>query len=137
MLISPYLSFDGRCEEAFKFYQSIIGGEIVAMMKARGSPMEAHCKPDQLDNIMHARLKVGDQYLMASDTPPEHQKKTQGMTVTLEPATLSEAERIFKGLSAGGTVEMAPQPTFWSSGFGMFTDKYGTPWMINCAQPPA
>ena len=136
MLMSPYLMFQGRCEEAFKFYQSVLGGEIIAMMTAKGSPMEAHCPPDQLDNIMHARLKFGDAILMGSDTPAEHFKPMAGCSVTLEPATAEEAERLFKGLSQGGTVEMDLQPTFWSVRFGVFKDRFGIAWMINCAQMP-
>ena len=136
MFLSPYLMFKGNCQEAFKFYHSVLGGDILAMMTAKGSPMEAHCPPDQLNNIMHARLKFGDSILMGSDTPAEHFKPMAGFTVTLETETAEESERLFKALSQGGTVQMELQPTFWSVRFGTFTDRFGTPWMINCAQMP-
>lgn len=137
MLMGPYLTFKGQCEEAFNFYKSVLGGEIVALLKARGSPMEAHCQPDQLDNVMHMRMKVGDAVLMGSDAMDGHYKQMEGFTVTLEPKTLDEAKRIYDVLSKGGKIEMELQPTFWSVGFGMFRDRFGTPWMISCEQAPA
>jgi PhnB protein len=138
MNMCPYLMFrDQQCEVAFEFYQRVLGGEIVAMMKARGSPMEQHCPPDQLDNVMHARLKIGSQLLMGADAPVERYKPIEGFTVTLEPKTAAESERIYKQLSEGGTIEMELQPTFWTTRFGMFRDRYGTPWMISCEEQPA
>jgi PhnB protein len=138
MELNPYLTFDGRCEEAFRFYAGCLGGEIVAMLTHEGSPMASRMAPDWLGKIMHARLKIGDKLLMGSDAPPEHFSKTAGMSVTITVGDPAEAERIFTGLSEGGTVRMPLQQTFWAARFGMLTDRFGIPWMINAeAAPPS
>ncbi len=74
---------------------------------------------------------------MASDAPPQYHKTPQGFSVSLHVKTEDEAERIFKALAEGGTVTMPLEKTFWAARFGMLTDRYGTPWMINCDQMPA
>jgi PhnB protein len=81
---------------------------------------------------MHARLVVGDQVLMGSDAPPDHFEKTQGMSVALQVNDPIEAERIFAALADNGTVRMPIQPMFWAIRFGMLTDRFGIPWMVNC-----
>ena len=70
---------------------------------------------------------------MGSDVPPEHYSAPQGFGVTVAVPTTAEAERIFKALAEGGRVTMPFEATFWSPGFGMVTDRFGTPWMVNCA----
>jgi PhnB protein len=137
MQINPYLSFDGQCEAAFKFYAKVLRGEIVAMLSHAGTPAEAHVAPEWRDKIMHARLQVGDAVLMGSDNPPEHFQKMQGCSVSLQVEKPAEAERVFKELSEKGTVALPIQETFWAQRFGMLVDRYGVPWMINCEKPEA
>jgi PhnB protein len=136
MLITPYLFFDGDCEEAFAHYAEVLGGEIVAMLPHTGTPAEAEVPPAWRSKIIHACLRVGDQMLMASDAPPGRQQTPQGMSVSLHIDEVAEAERVFAALSEGGTVTMPLAETFWARRFGMFTDRYGTPWMINCSRDP-
>jgi PhnB protein len=81
---------------------------------------------------MHARLVFGDNVLMASDAPPGRFRKTQGMEVALNMKEPAEAERIFNALAEGGSIMMPLGETFWAVKFGMLTDRFGTPWMINC-----
>jgi PhnB protein len=135
MQLNPYLSFDGQCEAAFKFYQRCLGGEIVAMMKYAGSPMAEQTPPEWQNKIMHARLVVDDRVLMGSDAPPDRYEGTKGFSVTIGVDDPTQAERIFSALSANGTVQMPLQQTFWAVRFGMFVDQFGIPWMINCEQP--
>ncbi|HEV8679225.1 MAG TPA: VOC family protein [Stellaceae bacterium] len=133
MQVNPYLMFDGQCEAAFKFYAEVLGGKIEAMMTHEGSPMEAQVSPEWHKKIMHARLSIGDEVLMASDAPPDHYEPMKGFSVTLSIDSPAEAERVFRALSAGAkAVTMPIQETFWAQRFGMLTDKFGTPWMINC-----
>lgn len=131
MKVLPYLFFNGNCEEALKFYEKALGGKITAMMSHEGTPAEAHVPADWKKKIMHAALTVGDQMILASDSPPEHYKKPEGMSVTLNADNGAEAERLFKALSDGATITMPIAETFWAERFGMLTDKFGTPWMIN------
>ncbi|SEK68028.1 VOC family protein [Nitrosovibrio tenuis] len=132
MQLNPYLSFNGQCEAAFKFYEQCLGGKIVAMLTYGSSPMADQTPPEWRDKIMHARLMVEDEILMGSDSPPEHYEQTNGMSVSLGIDNPEDAERIFHALAENGTVRMPIQTTFWATRFGMLVDQFGTPWMINC-----
>jgi PhnB protein len=132
MQVNTYLTFDGNCEAAFKFYEKVLGGNIVAMFPHKGTPAEGHVPPEWQDKIMHARMTVGDTVLMASDAPPNFQQPMQGFSVSIQIETPAEAERVFHALAEGGAVRMPIQETFWAQRFGMLVDKFGTPWMINC-----
>jgi PhnB protein len=135
MQLNPYLNFKGQCEEAFKFYEQVLGGKIEAMMRFAESPMADHVPAEQRNAIIHARLSVGDQLLMGSDAPPEHFSEPHGFAVSLSIDQPAEAERVFHALADGGSVEMPIQETFWAQRFGMLRDRFGTPWMINCERP--
>ena len=132
MHICPYLSFDGRCEEAFKFYEKLFGGSIKGMMTYEGSPMEEHTPQEWRKKIMHSSLDIGGQVLMGADAPPNYYKRPQGLSVSLSPKKVADAERIFAGLAENGEIGMPLQQTFWAARFGMVTDRFGIPWMINC-----
>jgi len=132
MQIQPYLFFKGDCEEAFKFYERVLKGKIEAMLPYAGSPAEQQGSTDCQVNILHARLNVGQAILLASDAPPERYSPPSGFSVNLQIDDVPEAERVFNELSAGGTITMPFQKTFWATRFGMFTDRFGIPWMINC-----
>jgi len=132
MQINPYLSFNGQCDAAFKFYEKVLGGKILMRMTYGESPMAAQTPPDSKDKIMHVRLAVGDMLLMGADAPPQFYQPMQGMVVTLGIDTPAESERVFKALSENGTVRMPIQETFWAQRFGMLIDQFGTPWMVNC-----
>jgi PhnB protein len=135
MQLSPYLTFNGQCEAAFKFYERCLDGKIVAMMKYAGSPWEEQTPPEWRNKVTHARLMVGDDVLMGSDVPPERYEETKGFSVTLGIDDPADAERIFHALAQNGTVQMPIQQTFWAARFGMLVDQFGTPWMINCEKP--
>jgi PhnB protein len=133
MQLNPYLNFNGQCAEAFRFYEQVLGGKIEAMFTHGESPIAGEVPPHWHDMILHARLVVGDQALMGSDSPPEHYAKPQGLYVSLNVDEPADAERIFHALAKGGTVTMQFEKTFWAAGgFGMLTDRFGTPWMVNC-----
>jgi PhnB protein len=134
MKLNVYLAFDGRCKEAFEFYQTVLGGNIEAMIPHAGTPAEGSVPPEWLDKIMHARLSIGDNLLMGSDAPPNHHKKPQAFSVNIGIDDQNEAERIFHALAENGSVMMPIAPTFWATRFGMCTDRFGIPWMINCPQ---
>jgi PhnB protein len=130
--VNPYLFFDGQCEEAFKFYEKLLGGKIEAMMTHEGTPAADHVPAEWRGKIIHARLELGDQVLMGSDAPPEHQRKPQGFSVNISVNDPAEAERIFRALEENGKVTMPFGQTFWAVRFGMLVDRYGIPWMVNC-----
>jgi PhnB protein len=135
MQFTPYLNFNGNCKEAFEFYARVLGGKIETMMTHGDSPIANEVPPAWHDRVLHASLLVGDEYLLASDSPPEHYEKPAGLYVSVHLTDAAEADRIFYAFAEGGTVTMPIEKTFWAERFGMVVDRYGTPWMINCELP--
>jgi PhnB protein len=133
MQIHPYLTFNGNCAEAFKLYERVLEGQIVSMMTHGDSPIAGQVPPGWHDRILHVHLAVGDAVLLGSDAPPEHYAKPQGLQVSVQVKDPAKAERIFKALSDKGTVTMPFEKTFWAERFGMLVDRFGIPWMVNCA----
>jgi PhnB protein len=135
-MFNAYLNFNGNCGEAFKFYERCFGGKIDFMQTFGESPMKDSVRPDEYRLVMHVTLKVDGDTLMGSDAPPDRYEAPQGIHVSITPATYTDGERIFRELSAGGSVAMPFQKTFWSAGFGMTVDRFGIPWMVNCQEAP-
>ena len=132
MQLSPYLLFNGDCAEAFKFYEETLGGKIEHFNTFGGSPAAEHAPPEWADKVLHATILINDQRLMASDAPPGQYSKPQGISVAIGLKDAAKGEQIFNALAQGGTVTMPFQKTFWANGFGMCTDRFGIPWMVNC-----
>jgi PhnB protein len=137
MQVNPYLTFNGNCEQAFKFYAQCLGGKITAMMPHAGTPAEGHVPANWLNKIIHARLELAGMTLMGSDAPPDRYKAPGGFSVTIGVDQPAEAERIFKALGDKGTIHMAMEKTFFAERFGMLTDSFGTPWMVICENAAA
>ncbi len=136
MKINPYLLFDGQCEQAFKFYEDVLGGKIEAMIRFDEMQESGDYPPESAKKIMHVSLRFGDNVLMGSDDPSPAFQKAQGMSVALHTDTPAEAESIFAALSKDATTVIMPiGETSWAQRFGMFVDRFGTPWMINCSKP--
>jgi len=135
MKINTYLTFNGQCETAFKFYEKCLGGNVTLSMTYGDSPMAEKVPSDWKKKILHSTFTLKDQVLAGADAFPGHYEKPQGFSVTLDVTSAIEADRIFKTLSEKGTVQMECQETFWALRFGMFVDQFGTPWMINCGKP--
>ncbi|HTD30425.1 MAG TPA: VOC family protein [Steroidobacteraceae bacterium] len=135
MQASPHLHFKGNCREAFNFYAETFGGRIAFAMTYGESPAAAQTPPEVRDQIIHARLEFGNHAVMGCDAPGERYQKPQGFNVLATVPELPEAERVFTALARDGTVVMPFGPTFWAHGFGMCTDRFGVPWMVNCEKP--
>jgi PhnB protein len=132
MQLNPYLLFNGDCTEAFKFYEQTLGGKIEAIMNFAGSPAAEHAPPEWGDKVLHASMAIGDQRVMGSDAPSGRYQRPQGLSVSISLNDRTKAEQIFNALAENGTTTMPFEKTFWSSGFGMCTDRFGIPWMVNC-----
>lgn len=133
MKLNPYLLFNGQCEEAFKFYARVLGGKIEAIMTHGQTPAAKHAPPEWQNKVLHAALRVKGELLMGSDPAPGYYEQPRGFNVALDIDNREEAERVFRELSQGGQVKMPFQQTFWADGFGMFVDRFGIPWLVNCA----
>lgn len=132
MKMHAYLMFDGQCEAAFKRYAEIFGGNL-EMMRYADSPEDMEVPAEYQQRVMHVCLTVGDQLLMASDNLPQYPYEgIKGCSVSLQVDNVPEAERLYEALSAGGSVQMELQATFWATRFAMLTDRFGVSWMINC-----
>jgi PhnB protein len=134
MNLTPYLFFKGTCEEALNFYEHCGLGKIETVNRYDKAPAEIGMSPKMGAKIMHARFKGPGVYFMASDTP-RGEGGFAGFSLSLSPPTIDEAERLYTALSEGGVATMPLKKQFWGATFGMLTDKFGVPWMINCEAP--
>ena len=129
--LNAYLSFDGTCAAAMRFYERTLGGKLEALIANGETPVATEMPPGSADRIMHARLVIDGQVLMAGDAmvgqPFEGMK---GVSMTLSYPTAAEATRIFDALVEGGTVTVPMQQSFWAERFGMLVDRYGTAWIV-------
>ena len=130
--LNAYISFDGNCAEAMRFYETTLGGRIEAMMTVAQSPMADQMPPGSDDRIMHAQLALDNGVLMAGDAMGgcPYQGMT-GFSLTLTYPDASQARDVFARLSEGGKVTMPVESTFWADAFGMLVDRFGTPWIVN------
>ena len=135
MQLDPYLHFNGNCEEAFKFYEKALGGKIVAKHTYGEAPPQAQSSPDFRNKIMHIHMDLNGRVLMGSDVPADRFQSPQGFSLSISVKDPAEADRLFNALEKNGKVIMPIQQTFWSPRFGMLTDQFGIPWMVNCEQP--
>jgi PhnB protein len=134
MRLNPYLSFDGRCREAFEFYQKALGGKIPFVQTYGDSVMAESVPPEERHRIMHATLHIGDQVLQGADAPGEF-TKPGGFCVAIHFDDVAEGKRAFDALASDGTVRLPFQSTFWAKGFGMLIDQFDIPWIVNAGEP--
>ncbi len=130
----PYLFFGGNCREAFTRYHQILGGRL-DLVTGADMPAEDDVPAAMADVIMHAALVFDGGLLMASDDPTGPVGERSGFRVNVEMDSAAEAERVFRELSDGGTVQMPMEATSWSPAFGMCADRFGVPWMASAAAP--
>ena len=135
MAFLPYIHFNGTCAEAMTFYCSLFHGTDLQMMKYSDMPVEEGGAPS--DRILHSQFTAAGEVLMASDTPPGmDDSPQQGVSIMIEPATLTESQRLFDALADGGAVIIPMSPTSWSPGFGMIKDRFDTHWIIGTQPAP-
>lgn len=118
--MSPYLIFNGDCAEAFSFYEGVLGGRTLVLHRHEAA-----------GTVAHASLEVGACSLMGSDAPAGDDRATGRRVYVAVSVAAADAERIFRALAEGGQVTMPFENTFWSPGFGMLIDRFGTPWMVS------
>ncbi len=133
-LINPHINFNGNAEEAFNFYKSVFGGEFAKIMRLKDlSSPEFPVDEKDANKILHIALPIGKNVLMGNDIPEgmgrvnENENRSK---ISISAESKEEADKLFNGLSAGGTVEMPIADSPWGSYFGMFRDKFGIEWMV-------
>jgi PhnB protein len=135
MQVQPYLSFEGRCEEAIEFYKKALGAKVEMLMRFKDAPKGAlpgDCAPAMEEKVMHASLKIGEATVMASDgrMQPGAKPSFQGFALSLDARDEAHAKRLFGALSEGGQVQQPLTKTFFSPAFGMLADRFGVSWMV-------
>jgi PhnB protein len=133
MPLTPYLFFDGRCEEAIEFYKKTLGAKVGMMMRFKESPESPppDCVPAaSADKIMHACMSIGDAQVMMSDGRCAGQPKFEGFALSVDAKDAADADRKFNALAQGGQVQMPLGETFFAKRFGMVADQFGVGWMI-------
>jgi PhnB protein len=137
--INVYLNFDGKTEEAFKFYQSVFGGEITLLQRMKDAPGTENLSAEEQNRIMHVSLPIAEGYiLMATDIlPSAGHKLVEGNNyhITFGPESEDDAIKIFNKLADGGTITMPIEKMFWGALYGSCTDKFGINWMVNYQIP--
>ncbi|KJK26024.1 3-demethylubiquinone-9 3-methyltransferase [Burkholderiaceae bacterium 16] len=128
-----YLSFNGNCAEAMRFYEQALHGKLEVLMNGADSPMADQIPKEFAHRILHARLVLpGGGTLFGGDCPGHlPYEGIKGVSIAVDYATTAEAEQVFAALASGGQVTMPMQPAFWARRWGMLTDKFGTPWVVN------
>lgn len=127
-----YLFFNGNCLEAMTHYAETLDGEIQGVFRNGDAPDPESKMPGGDDLVMNMAMKLGSATVMASDNSSDMYETPRGFRVVVDPTSVAEFDRIFTALAGDArAVEMAPAETFWAERFAMFTDKYGTPWMLN------
>jgi PhnB protein len=132
--INPYINFNGNAEEAFNFYKSVFGGEFKTIVRFKDIESSEFPVPkSEANKIMRIALPIGGSTLMANDVPesmgPVSENENRSK-IAVYAATKEEADKLFKGLSEGGTVEMPMAQSPWGTYFAMFRDKYGIEWTV-------
>ena len=134
-VINPHINFNGNAEEAFTFYKSVFGGAFTKIMRFKDlSSPESPIPENDANKIMHIELPIGQNFLMANDVPEFMGKTNENENrskIFIHAESREEADKIFNGLSAGGTIEGPIGDSPWGTYFGMFRDKYGIEWMVN------
>lgn len=137
MDLTPYLFFNGRCEEAIDFYGKALGAKVSLLMRAKDSPVpppNGKIPAGEENKIMHCEVAIGDVRFMASDGMARGGPKFQGFSISLTYTDRKKVDAAFDALAKGGKVDMPLAETFWSPRFGMVTDRFGLQWMITLPQ---
>ena len=136
MNVQPYLSFEGRAQEAIDFYKSALGAQVEAIMQFKDAPPDMQANMPNKDKVMHSAFKVGDTTIMATDGQCSGKSEFSGITLTIQANSDAEAEKLFNALAKGGKVNMPMAETFFATRFGMVADKFGVGWMVLHSKQP-
>jgi len=140
MKVEPYVSFNGRCDEAIEFYKTAVGAKVEMLMRFKECPEpppSGPFPPEMLDKVMHSSLQIGDSIVMATDGGCQTKTGISGISLSLTVSNDAEAKRVFTALADGGKIGMPLGKTFFASSFGMVTDRFGVSWMVIAHARPA
>ena len=135
MQLHTYLNYGGNCEEAFRFYETHLGGRITMLMRHGEQPDASQVPPGWSNAVLHASMDLGGTVLTGADIPPDRFQPIRSAYLSLTFDSDRETERVFPLLADGGQVFMPMEKTFFASRFGMLRDRFGTSWMLLHPRP--
>jgi PhnB protein len=127
MKLDIYLNYPGNCEEAFRFYETQLGGRITGIVRHGDMPNPA-TPQEWKQKVLHGRIEIGGTVLMGADVAQAEPMRSAYLTLTLD--SEQEAERVYALLSDGGNVFMKMEQTPFANRFAMLRDRFGTSWML-------
>lgn len=135
MKLYTYLNYGGNCRQAFEFYAAHLGGRITMMSTHADLPDQSHATPENRNDVLHARLELGETSVMGADVPKERFKPMRSAYLTLILDSNEEAERVYGLLAENGEIFMKLEETFYAHRFAMLRDRFGTSWMLLHEKP--
>jgi len=133
MKMHTYVTFAGKCVEAFRFYERHLGGTITMLMTFGQAPDQSKIPPDWKELVMHARISVGGAELLGADIARAEPMRSAYLSLNVD--SDAEAERVYAALAEGGEVFMKMEETFFASRFGQLRDRFGINWMVIHEKP--
>ena len=137
MQLNTYLNYGGNCEQAFRFYEEHLGGQVTMLMRHGEQPNASNVAPEWKNAVLHARMTLGGTELFGADMPPDRFQPMRSAYLSLSVDSVEEAERVYALLMDGGQIFMKMEETFFASRFAMLRDRFGTSWMILGPRPDA
>ncbi|KZN38645.1 hypothetical protein N480_13400 [Pseudoalteromonas luteoviolacea S2607] len=132
MKLSIHVNFDGRCAEAFAFYETHLGGVIGSLLAYKDSPLKGSVPIDWQDKIIHGVISIDSFELVGADSVPEEYEQPTGFCLLLRLPSIEQVEMLFAAFKEEGHVILTPQKTFWSPCYAIVNDRFGVPWKLNC-----
>ena len=134
MRLDVYVNYRGTCEEAFRFYETVLGGKVTGIVR-HGEQPNPNIPADWGEKVLHARIEIGETVLMGADIP--HAEPMRSAYLTLGFDTEGDAERVYAALTEGGEVFMKMERTPFANRFAMVRDRFGASWMLLHQPEPA
>ena len=134
-MITPFINFSGRCNEAIDFYEKVFNGQDKLIMRYKDAPPNPDfIVPENMkEYVLHAEMTIAGTRVNFSDT---QQDVVYGDIISLAVSfpTIDEVKDTFNKLKEDGEVLMELSPQFYSPMYGWVKDKYGIGWQIICKQ---
>lgn len=131
--LNPYLNFRDTARGAMEFYHSVFGGTLELSTYGESGVFD---DPAEADKIMHGMLTGDSDIILMGADVPNSMEYTAPSNISLsgDDDVLLRGwwDKLSDGASVGEPLTQAP----WGDTFGMLTDKFGVPWMVNIAGTP-
>ena len=135
MKLFTHLNFGGNCEEAFRYYEAHLGGQITTILRVRDLPAHVPPPPGSPDAVIHARISIAGVELIGNDVPPSRFEPIRSSYLPLALDSVEEAERVYAALAEDGEIGIPMGESFFAPRFAQLRDRFGTLWTILYRQP--